>query len=145
MVGALEFARIPLAAPLSAVDWAPGGWNDGLIEARAEKTGAPLYDGFVMHPYTRVDAPFTAAVAAQVLQSSGVMRDRLSRYVNRSRALLGRRAAVRPLLLTEWGILGTATGSFLQSLGQASMFLGIVGAVQDEGIDIVQAVSVPHT
>eukprot|EP01043_Picozoa_sp_COSAG02_P026696 COSAG02_NODE_1545_length_11996_cov_6.889636_9_plen_359_part_00 len=136
VVSALGFAGIPLAAPLDARESWVGGWNDDLITATTE-SGAPLFDGFVMHPYTRVDAPFTPATVAQVLQSSGVMRKKLSHYVNRTNSLqVGK---VRPVLLTEYGILGTDTGTFIQSLGQASMFLGIVAAVYEEGINIVQA------
>lgn len=58
------------------------------------------------------------------------MRGHLSQYAN---------ATTRPLLLTEWGILGTTTGTFLQTLGLASMFMGIVDSMQDEGVNIVQA------
>ena len=80
--------------------------------------------------YVNVNAPFTAATAAQILQASGVMRGHLSQYAN---------ATARPLLLTEWGILGTTEGTFFQTLGLASMFMGIVESMQEEGVDIVQA------
>jgi len=80
---------------------------------------------------------FNTATAAQILEASGVMRGYFAHY----RHIFGS----RPLLLTEWGILGTIMPTFLHSLGQASQMMAILelaaasaadGAV---AIDIVQA------
>lgn len=145
----------PVAAPLQNdnADSSSNAWNYALTSARTS-SGDPVYDGFVLHPYVQVDATiFTAMTAGKMLEASGVMRKYLTD------AARNMQPPRRPLLLTEFGILGTTTGTFLQALGEASMFMGIldlalnrranvvagaekttrVAADGDEKVDIVQA------
>ena len=73
-----------------------------------------------MHPYVPVnDAIFTPTTAAKMLLASGVMRGHLQDFAHH----VGKQ---RPLLLTEFGILGTTAGSFLLTLSEASMYMGIL-------------------
>jgi hypothetical protein len=126
----------PLAAPLVfwSAGWSAGGWNRALTSARTD-AGAPLYDGFVMHPYVGVkDEIFSAVTAGKMLEASGKMRSVLLEYANNTLE------QHRPLLLTEFGILGTATGTFVQALGEASMLMGILDlALNKRSVNIVQA------
>ena len=116
----------PVAAPLQA-SWVAGGWNSALTNSSV------MYDGFVMHPYVGVDdAFFTPETAAKILLASGVMRADLLRFGE----VAGKQ---RPLLLTEFGILGTTTGTFIQTLGQASMYMGILDLWRRREVNIVQA------
>jgi hypothetical protein len=120
---------VPLIAPpLFAKDtWEPDGWNMGLLATKG------LYDGFVMHPYVGVaGAMFTSATAAAILEASGVIRGYLEAYVQRA-------GSQRPLLLTEFGILGTDTGTFVQSLGEASLYMQVLSLVVTDTLNIVQA------
>ena len=118
----------PLAAPVNsgAAAWAAGGWNTVL-------TNSTVYDGFVMHPYVGVDdAFFTAETAGKMLLASGKMSADLRRFAQYA-------GKQRPLLVTEFGILGTTTGTFLQTLGQASMFMSILDLWHRREVNIVQA------
>ena len=129
LVGGLRSSGLirvpPLAAPVQASStWVDGGWNQQL-------TNSTLFDGFIMHPYVSVDdAIFTPTTAAKMLLASGVMRGHLQDFADHV-------DKQRPLLLTEFGILGTTTGSFIQTLGQASMYMGILDLSGQQ--NIVQA------
>jgi hypothetical protein len=115
-----------LAAPIEAGDWDTGGWNQQI-------TRQGIYDGFVIHPYVGVPGEiFTAVTVAAVLEASGVMRSYFDQYAQ----AMGKQ---RPLLVTEWGILGTNTGTFVQTLGIASMFMTILDISARREINLVQA------
>eukprot|EP00038_Savillea_parva_P003445 m.125802 g.125802 ORF g.125802 m.125802 type:complete len:458 (+) comp11176_c4_seq6:76-1449(+) len=97
-------------------------------------TSSSVYDGFIMHPYVGVAGGyFTASTAAELLTANSVVHDYLDLYATNV-------GTTTPLLLTEWGIIGTTQGTFAQTVAEASIFMTMLDltALQHR-VNIVQA------
>eukprot|EP00039_Didymoeca_costata_P004859 m.76654 g.76654 ORF g.76654 m.76654 type:complete len:623 (+) comp12571_c0_seq3:134-2002(+) len=90
------------------------------------------YDGCIMHPYVVVPGAFyNLFTVAAILNAS----ERMNNYFN----LYETNFQDRPLILSEWGILGTNVGTFLQTLGQASQFMLIMKLVSTGRLNVAEA------
>lgn len=120
----------PIAANIVAWgSWLPNASNPWNLPVTSES----VYDGFVMHPYVNIDGTvFTSATAGLMLEASSVLRGYLSMYAKHV-------GPQRPLLLTEFGILGIPNGTYLQALSETSMYMQMVDLFGREDIHLVQA------
>ena len=109
---------IKTAVNVERDDFSTGSWNDHLANES-------WYDACVLHAYVRVDTTVTlnAASVAGYLGASTIM----ATYFEGFRERFG---MSRPLVLSEWGVLGgnSDEGQFFAALGEADMWLAVVGA-----------------
>eukprot|EP00040_Diaphanoeca_grandis_P043782 m.10249 g.10249 ORF g.10249 m.10249 type:complete len:641 (-) comp8205_c0_seq1:22-1944(-) len=119
---------VSVAINLDAETWTPESWN-------LEFVNETYFDGCVMHPYVRVAATiFNSLTVEQILTANTKMQSYFKQYQSHFGS--------RPLLLSEWGILGSASGgqgTFIQSLGEASQMLTILNTAAMGDVNITQA------